>query len=453
MDIPKRDQPAAVVVAGASASGKSTFGRVLARESRACLLDLDTVTNPLFEYAGGEHASVLSSPVSSRSPINSARYQCLIDAARENLALGNRVVLVAPFTQERSSPGQWQSFLTALDLEPDAAVLVWLDIPEHEAVRRARIRNQARDIVQLQHINRFARSTKHYPPPVEHIAIDGMLPTDEQLTLFRARKSTSTPVKATQTSYTKPGELTVNNLSTRERRGLAAISTNAGRMLVIAADQRNGMKAVMQDSPGGPESISAAELSDAKSDVVRFLGNAAPAILLDPEVAVPHVADTGILSGHTALVVGLDASGFELVDGLRYTKRVPNMSVAKVEEMGADVIKMLWYVRSDKQDAGSTLADEIRSLTAECSAQGILLIVELLVYPLEGETPEDYERAFPQLVAGGAALAVRCGAKVLKLQYPGSGSACDAVTAAADGTPWAVLSAVSTMRRSSARLK
>jgi tagatose 1,6-diphosphate aldolase len=44
-------------------------------------------------------------------------------------------------------------------------------------------------------------------------------------------------------------------------------------------------------------------------------------------------------------------------------------------------------------------------------------------------------------VAEGARLAVACGAKVLKLQYPGSAEGCAAVTAAADGVPWAVLSA------------
>jgi tagatose 1,6-diphosphate aldolase len=48
---------------------------------------------------------------------------------------------------------------------------------------------------------------------------------------------------------------------------------------------------------------------------------------------------------------------------------------------------------------------------------------------------------FPQLVAEAARFSVGCGAKVLKLPYPGSAEACAAVTAAADGVPWAVLSA------------
>jgi len=233
----------------------------------------------------------------------------------------------------------------------------------------------------------------------------------------------------------------VNALTTIERRGLSAISTPGGRMLIVAADQRNGMKAAMNDAPGGPDSISAAELAAAKADLVRYLANNAPAILLDPEVALPAVVDDGVLIRGTSLVVGMDASGFETVDGLRYTKFVPGVTARRVRELGGDAAKMLWYVRPDKQAADSRVAGEMRELIRACTEEGVLLIVELLTYRLEDETEEQYAAAFPGLVAEGARLAVECGAKVLKLQYPGSAEGCAAVTAAADGVPWAVLSA------------
>lgn len=233
----------------------------------------------------------------------------------------------------------------------------------------------------------------------------------------------------------------MNALTTIERRGLSAISTPGGRMLIVAADQRNGMKAAMNDAPGGPDSISAAELAAAKADLVRYLANNAPAILLDPEVALPAVVDDGVLIRGTSLVVGMDASGFETVDGLRYTKFVPGVTARRVRELGGDAAKMLWYVRPDKQAADSRVAGEMRELIRACTEEGVLLIVELLTYRLEDETEEQYAAAFPGLVAEGARLAVECGAKVLKLQYPGSAEGCAAVTAAADGVPWAVLSA------------
>ncbi|WP_407319852.1 hypothetical protein UQW22_05285 [Isoptericola halotolerans] len=231
-----------------------------------------------------------------------------------------------------------------------------------------------------------------------------------------------------------------NQLTTLERRAMSSICTPDGSMLIVAADQRNGMKAVM-NCPDGPVAISTRQLADAKADLVTYLGNHAPAILLDPEVALPQIVDDGVLGRSTALVVGMDASGFETVDGLRYTRFVEGVTPRTVRELGGAVAKMLWYVRTDRQDAGSRVAQEIRELVEACAREGLLLIVEILTYRLEGETEEEYAAAFPSLVADAAALAVDCGAKVLKLPYPGSPEGCDAVTAAAAGVPWAVLSA------------
>ena len=233
----------------------------------------------------------------------------------------------------------------------------------------------------------------------------------------------------------------MNALTTIERRGMSAISTPGGRMLIVAADQRNGMKAAMTDAPGGPDSITKDELAEAKADLLRYLANNAPAILLDPEVALPGVVDDGVLARGTSLVVGLDASGSETTDGLKYTRFVPGVTAKTVRELGGDVAKMLWYTRPDRQDATSRVADEMRKLIKGCTDEGVLLIVELLTYRLEDETEQEYADKFAGLVAGGAKLAVECGAKVLKLQYPGSAEGCAAVTAAADGVPWAVLSA------------
>src|SRR3954467_2068999 len=236
-------------------------------------------------------------------------------------------------------------------------------------------------------------------------------------------------------------EQPMNRLTTLERRAMAAISTPSGRMLIVAADQRNGMKAVMTDAPDGPGSVTAEQLADAKSDLVRYLGNHAPAILLDPEVALPRVVDDSTLARDTALVVGMDASGSETIDGLRYTNYVAGVTARRVRELGGDVAKMLFYMRPDRQDADSRVADQIRDLVKACEEEGLLLIVEVLTYRLEGESEEDYQAVFPQLVADAARISVACGAKVLKLPFPGSAEASAAVTAAAAGVPWAVLSA------------
>jgi sulfofructosephosphate aldolase len=233
----------------------------------------------------------------------------------------------------------------------------------------------------------------------------------------------------------------MNELTTLERRAMAAITTAGGGMLIVAADQRNGMKAVMKDAPGGASAITKEELAEAKADLVRYLANEAPAILLDPEVALPQLVDDTTLSRGTGLVVGMDASGFDEEDGLRRTKFVGGMTPRKVRDLGGDAAKMLYYLRSDQRDAEAGVIAEIEQLTAACDAEGLLLIVEILTYQLPDETDEAYKAVFPELIRGAAEICVAAGSKVLKLQYPGSAEACAAVTEAAAGVPWAVLSA------------
>ena len=282
----------------------------------------------------------------------------------------------------------------------------------------------------------------HVGAQPERLTATGSVPANQPptQTLDRQRRDEAETPTATPLPH-RNRNTSMNELNTLERRGMAAISTPSGRMLIVAADQRNGMKAVMTDASDGPDSVTAEQLADAKSDLVRYLGNHAPAILLDPQVALPRVVDDSTLARNTALVVGMDASGFETVDGLRYTRYVEDVTARGVRELGGDVAKMLFYIRPDRQSADSRVGDEIRDLVKSCQEEGLLLIVEVLTYRLDNETEEDYQAAFPRLVVDAARIAVECGAKVLKLPYPGSAQASAAVTAASAGVPWAVLSA------------
>jgi len=231
----------------------------------------------------------------------------------------------------------------------------------------------------------------------------------------------------------------MNDLTTLERRALARLSTDGGGVLIVAADQRNSMKAVMTDEPSD---VDRAGLAAAKADLVRHLGNAAGAILLDPETALPEIVDRGIVSGATGLVIALDQSGFATTEeGLRRTRRIDGMSLRRVRELGGDAAKMLFYLRPDRGDAEAEVIGGIRSLVAEAEREGVLLIVEILAYRLPGESEGDYAAAFPEIIEQAVRLCVAQGVRVLKIPYPGSAEASAAVHIAAQGTPWTVLSA------------
>jgi predicted kinase len=180
----------AIVVCGVPGSGKTTFARGLARRLRWALLDLDTLTNPLFEYAGGEFlVDVPTAEPTVRATVNDVRYTCLFDTARENLALGINVILVAPFTSERTFPAAWARLAERLAVPDHSVHLAWLDTPPAEVVKRMRLRGAARDIEKLKESHRFLTPDVTAPPGVVHTRVDGLQTHSEQVAQFVAEFS------------------------------------------------------------------------------------------------------------------------------------------------------------------------------------------------------------------------------------------------------------------------
>lgn len=213
----------------------------------------------------------------------------------------------------------------------------------------------------------------------------------------------------------------------------------SGRVLVIAMDQRNSMKDLIQLAD---REATTADLVEAKLDLVAHLGNEAPAVLLDPTTVVPQVIDDGVLARDTALMVGMDATGYEPgPDGLRVSRVVEGVDARRVRAVGGDVAKMNVYMRPDREGRDAHPARLIASTVEDCAREDVLVAIEILTYRLEGESPEEYQAAAPELIVQAAAIARTCGAPMLKLQYPGSLEGCTAVSEALGGIPWAVLSA------------
>lgn len=213
----------------------------------------------------------------------------------------------------------------------------------------------------------------------------------------------------------------------------------SGRMLVIAMDQRASMKSLIQ-VPAATEATGA-DLLAAKLDLVAHLGNAAPAVLLDPSTAVPQVVDEGILARDCALMVGMDASGYDSdANGLRLSRVVDGVDARRVRALGGTAAKMNVYMRPDREGVDSHPARLIAEIVEDCAREDVLVVIEILTYALEGEDPATYKAKAPELVVQAAAIARECGAQVMKLQYPGSAEACAAVTSALGEIPWAVLS-------------
>lgn len=231
-------------------------------------------------------------------------------------------------------------------------------------------------------------------------------------------------------------------MTTAERRGYQQICGDEGAMMVIACDQRGGMRQILAATPEAQKAIGDDALGDVKIDIAGHLARHATAVLVDPICAVPRIVDEGGLHRSTALLIGLDASGWDVSpDGYRLSKLVPGVTARRVRELGGTGGKIMVYLRSDTPAANDHNVRILRDVIADFAAEDLLLVVEFLTYALEGEDKADYAARLPGLIEGGTRICLDLGAKVLKIPYPGTPEACANVTAMAGDVPWAVLSA------------
>lgn len=234
----------------------------------------------------------------------------------------------------------------------------------------------------------------------------------------------------------------MTRMTTAELRGYQQICGADGAMMVIAADQRGGMRQVLASDPAEQKAISNDVLGLTKADITRYLAREAGCILVDPFCAVPMLVDEGLIDRTTALLIGLDASGWETSpEGYRISVMVEGITARRVRELGGTGGKIMIYLRSDTPAANVANLATLDAVVADFAAEDMLLVVEFLTYQLDGETKEDYKAKTAELIEGGSRLCLEHGAKLLKIPYPGSAEACAAITQLAGNVPWAVLSA------------
>jgi len=169
----------AVLLSGPPASGKTNLSHLVARHLHAAVIDQDVATGPLVrvvqQLAGIDDLDDERLAGLTREP----RYRVVLDLAVDNLATGMPVVLVAPFTAERSDPTAWAAAHGRLVAAGGAPLLVWLRLEPTEVLRRLRERGATRDAAKLAdeaaYLARLA-VTACRPPVVSHLALDANLP-------------------------------------------------------------------------------------------------------------------------------------------------------------------------------------------------------------------------------------------------------------------------------------
>jgi predicted kinase len=165
---------AAVLIGGPPATGKTTLAMGLAPRLDAAVLDLDVATAPLVRVVSElTGLSNLDDPALA-GLTREARYDTLLGLAAANVAAGRPVVLVAPFTFERSRVSAWDATTRRI---PGPATMVWLYLETGELIRRLTERGLARDEGKLRDPAAYLTGLDLEPPAIPHLALDASQPT------------------------------------------------------------------------------------------------------------------------------------------------------------------------------------------------------------------------------------------------------------------------------------
>ncbi len=162
----------------------------------------------------------------------------------------------------------------------------------------------------------------------------------------------------------------------------------------------------------------------------------ASAIMLDP------VAARLCRPPKTPVIVPLEAQGHVAVDGGRIGRLESGFSPERAAELDAAACKLLLYYRPDHMATAGRQRELVANAAEACHRVGLPLVVEPLVYPLEGEDSEQFKALSPRLIAQTAEDFASSEVDLLKLQFPDADdplAACAEVTRGAGPKPWALL--------------
>lgn len=153
---------------------------------------------------------------------------------------------------------------------------------------------------------------------------------------------------------------------------LNKLTNKNGYFSALAIDQRGALKRMMG------EDTSQEEIELFKTLVSKKLTPYASAILLDPEYGWPAVESKDENCG---LLVAYEKTGYDTTEKGRFPNLLPEWSVKRLVEKGADGIKVLIYHDIDDESGINDLKDVfIERIGSECLAEDVPFFLEILTY-------------------------------------------------------------------------
>jgi tagatose 1,6-diphosphate aldolase len=210
------------------------------------------------------------------------------------------------------------------------------------------------------------------------------------------------------------------NMTRGKFKGINACADKRGVIAALAVDHRGNLLQEIARARGEKGSASAADMLAFKTAVTKTLTPYASAILLDPEYGLGAISSR---SPGTGVMLAYEKSGYDFNTQGRLPDLLPEWSIRRLKDVGAQAIKILLYY-NPFDDAHINLVKHvyIERVGAECMALDVPFFLEPLVYD---DMPGDgkglaFARKKPEYVARAMRefSKPQYGVDVLKVEMP-----------------------------------
>jgi tagatose 1,6-diphosphate aldolase len=201
--------------------------------------------------------------------------------------------------------------------------------------------------------------------------------------------------------------------------GMRRLADGDGFWRMVATDQREFLAGPIAKTLGvdvAPYEAVAGVVTALASE----LSTEASAVLLDPIYGyLPTVErldpSKGVLLSYESLQMIREPGGLRM-------EAIPDWSVEKIRALGADAVKVLVLYRADATaDVRCHQEAFVQTAGEACERYDIPMLLEILVYPADGQSPEEFSAAREQLVVEAVEpfRDPRFKADIFKLEPPG----------------------------------
>jgi tagatose 1,6-diphosphate aldolase len=202
--------------------------------------------------------------------------------------------------------------------------------------------------------------------------------------------------------------------------GINACADQNGVIAAAAMDQRGSLKKAIAKARGENGQATAEDMTAFKTAVAKILTRHASAILMDPEYGLEAIKQR---APGTGVLLAYEKTGYDASVKGRLPDLLPEWSVRRLVEAGADAIKILLYINPFDDDKINRVKYAfVERIGAECAALDAPFFLEPLAYDddIGDEKSLAFARVKPRYVTAYMAelSKPRYGVDVLKVEVP-----------------------------------